>query len=129
MSGRVGKCLGRAMGIRVCMVLAGLGLATLGAAGQTAITTYHYDNHRTGWNQSETVLTPANVNSTSFGLLRTVALDDQVDAQPLVVPGVTITAGNEQGTHDVVYVATENDSVYAIDVDRRIACTRLIWGV
>lgn len=97
------------------MVLAGLGLATLGAAGQTAITTYHYDNHRTGWNQSETVLTPANVNSTSFGLLRTVALDDQVDAQPLVVPGVNITAGAFKGIHTVVYVATENNTVYAID--------------
>jgi hypothetical protein len=45
-----------------------------------------------------------------------VKLDDQVDAQPLVVPGVQITAGNYQGTHDVVYVATENNTVYAIDV-------------
>jgi hypothetical protein len=76
------------------------------AAGQIAIATYHYDNNRTGWNQRETVLTPANVGSTSFGLLKTVALDDQVDAQPLVVPGVQITAGEYQGTHDVVYVAT-----------------------
>jgi len=86
------------------------------AAGQTSITTYHYDNNRTGWNQNETVLTPATVNSKSFGLLETVKLDDQVDAQPLVVPGVQITAGNYQGTHDVVYVATEGNTVYAIDV-------------
>jgi hypothetical protein len=61
------------------------------------------------------VLTPANVNSASFGLLTEVKLDDQVDAQPLVVPGVIITAGNNQGTHDVVYVVTGNDTVYAID--------------
>jgi hypothetical protein len=67
------------------------------AAGQTAVTTYHYDNYRTGWNQNEPVLTPANVGKTTFGLLQTVALDDQVDAQPLVVPGVQITAGNYQG--------------------------------
>ena len=86
------------------------------ALAQTAITTYHYDNNRTGWNQSETVLTPANVGTATFGLLQKVTLDDQVDAQPLVVPGMLITAGNYQGTHDVAYVATENNSVYAIDV-------------
>jgi hypothetical protein len=86
------------------------------AAGQTSVTTYHYDNYRTGWNQNESVLTPANVARKSFGRLLTVKLDDQVDAQPLVVPGVQITAGNYQGTHDVVYVATENNTVYAIDV-------------
>ena len=86
------------------------------SAGQTAVTTYHYDNNRTGWNKNETVLTPANVNQASFGLLQTVILDDQVDAQPLVMPSVQITAGNHQGTHDVVYVATENNTVYAIDV-------------
>ncbi len=86
------------------------------ATAQTAVTTYHYDNNRTGWNKSETVLTPANVGKTTFGLLQNVTLDDQVDAQPLVVPGVMITAGNSQGLHDVVYVATENNTVYAIDV-------------
>ncbi len=87
------------------------------AAGQTAVTTYHYDNYRTGWNQNESVLTPANVKSKVFGRLQKVKLDDQVDAQPLVVPGVIITAGQYQGTtHDVVYVATEGNTVYAIDV-------------
>jgi hypothetical protein len=91
-------------------------VSALLAAGQTAVTTYHYDNNRTGWNQNESVLTPANVGSPSFGLLQTVALDDQVDAQPLVVPGVLITAGTYQGTHNVVYVATEGNTVYAIDV-------------
>jgi len=55
------------------------------------------------------------VNSSSFGLLRTVLLDDQVDAQPLVVPGVLITQGKDQGPHDVVYVATEGNTVYAVD--------------
>jgi hypothetical protein len=52
---------------RVVLVAA---LSTVGAvlaSGQTAITTHHYDNHRTGWNQNETTLTPANVGSTSFG--------------------------------------------------------------
>jgi len=90
--------------------------SALPAVGQTSVTTYHNDNYRTGWNQTESVLTPANVSAATFGRLQTVPLDDQVDAQPLVVPGVQITAGNYQGTHDVVYVATENNSVYAIDV-------------
>jgi len=82
---------------------------------QMAVTTYHNDNRRTGLNSHETILTPANVGSSSFGVLGTVTLDDQVDAQPLMVPGVNITAGSSQGIHDVVYVVTENNTVYAID--------------
>lgn len=92
-------------------------LTVTAATTKASITTYHYDNYRTGWNQNETALTPANVASSSFGLLQTVTLDNQVDAQPLVVPAVNITAGNYQGTHDVVYVVTENDTVYAIDAE------------
>jgi|HubBroStandDraft_1064217.scaffolds.fasta_scaffold60545_2 hypothetical protein len=87
------------------------------ASAQTAITTYHVDNNRTGWNSHETVLTPANVGSSAFGLLQTVALNGQIDAQPLFVPGVTITAGHYQGVHDVVYVATEDNAIYAIDAE------------
>ena len=99
----------------ILIAFGGLMLSAILCAGQTAITTYHYDTNRTGWNQHETVLTPANVGSTSFGFLHHVALDDQVDGQPLVVPGVTITAGNHKGTHDVVYVATEGNTIYAVD--------------
>ena len=68
-------------------------------AAAQSITTYHYDNYRTGWNSNETILIPANVNTSTFGLLLTVALDDQVDNQPLYVPAVNITAGLYQGTH------------------------------
>lgn len=75
------------------------------------ITTYHNDNLRTGWNQAESVLTAATVASPSFGLLTQVAVDEQVDAQPLFVAGQAIAGG----THDVVYVATENNTIYAID--------------
>src|ERR1700683_3312367 len=72
----------------------GLALASsLVATAQVSVTTYHYDNHRTGWNQSETTLTVTAVQSSSFGVLGKVALDDEVDTQPLIVPGVTITAG------------------------------------
>jgi hypothetical protein len=98
------------------------------SAAQTAVTTYHNDNYRTGWNNTETTLTPANVNSTSFGLLYNVTLDDQVDAQPLIVPGVNITAGSFQGTHDVVYVATGNDSVYAIDANSGTVLLKVSLG-
>jgi hypothetical protein len=86
-------------------------------SAQTAVTTYHNDNYRTGWNSTETTLTPSNVNSKQFGLLATVAVDDQVDAEPLLVPNVNITAGGNQGTHDVIYVVTGNDTVYAIDAN------------
>jgi hypothetical protein len=84
------------------------------ASAQVAVTTYHNDNARSGTNFNETILTPSNVNSTSFGKLFTYAVDGQIYAQPLYVPGVAIAG---QGTHNVVFVATENDSVYAFDAD------------
>ena len=68
-----------------------------------------------GHNANETVLTPANVNANDFGLLNSTPLDGQVYAQPLYVAQVNITTGSQQGLHDVVYVATEHDSLYAID--------------
>jgi outer membrane protein assembly factor BamB len=99
-------------------VLASGWLATQSAAGAAApraVTTYHYDNLRTGWNHSETVLSAASFPAT-FGILQTVTLDDQVDAQPLLVPGLQIAGG----VHDVVYVVTQNNSVYAIDASSGI---------
>lgn len=77
-----------------------------------SVTTYHNDNYRTGWNNQETVLTPTQVSGSKFNLLASTALDDQVDAQPLVMPNQTISG---QGLHDVVYVATESNTIYAID--------------
>ena len=79
---------------------------------KTAVTTYHYDSLRTGWNSEETLLTATNFPS-NFGPLQVVALDALVDAQPLLVPSLTIA----DGTHDVVYVATQNNTVYAIDAE------------
>jgi hypothetical protein len=75
------------------------------------VTTHHYDNLRTGWDPNETVLTPSAVAGGSFQLQQQVALDEQVDAQPLLVTNQTIAGGH----HDVVYVATENNTVYAVD--------------
>jgi outer membrane protein assembly factor BamB len=100
---------------RVAAVLVSLLAMTPGRPcnAATAVTTYHYDNGRTGWNPAETALTPATVASAGFGLLAQVKLDEQVDAQPLYMPGETIAGG----VHNVVYVATENNTVYAIDAD------------
>jgi chitodextrinase len=76
--------------------------------------TFHNDNMRTGQNISETVLTPANVNPIQFGKLVSYSLDGIAFASPLYVAGVSIPSN---GVHNVVYVATENDSVYAFDAD------------
>ena len=80
-----------------------------------AVTTYHYDNLRTGWNHAEKELTFKKVQSAHFGLIQNVTLDDQVDTQPLVVPRVDIPTGPSPGVHDVVYVATEGNTIYAIN--------------
>ncbi len=78
---------------------------------------YHNDQDSTGDNLAETVLTPANVNSADFGLVARTTLDGQVYAQPLVVPNVNVTRGSSLGIHNVVYAATQNDSLYAIDAN------------
>ncbi|MEQ1354622.1 MAG: hypothetical protein ABLT11_11425, partial [Candidatus Acidiferrum sp.] len=90
-----------------------------GVQAQTSVVTQHNDIGRTGQNRNETILTPANVNSTGFGKLFSYAIDGRAYAQPLYVPGVTMGAGTVQaGTkHNVVFIATEHDSVYAFDAD------------
>jgi hydrogenase/urease accessory protein HupE len=84
-----------------------------------AVITHHNDTWRTGSNSGEYQLTPATVGNIAgakvFGRLGTIALDEQVDAQPLVVPNVSVKGDPHAGTHDVVYLATENNTVYAID--------------
>jgi hypothetical protein len=84
-----------------------------GGSASADVLTYHNDAMRTGQNLVETVLTPGNVTSSTFGLLRQLAADSRVDAAPLVASNVTINAAS----HTVVYVASENDSVYAYDAN------------
>src|ERR1700728_524638 len=86
----------------------------------SGIVTQHNDNGRTGQNLEETVLSPANVNKNQFGKLGSFPVDGFVYAQPLYVEGLNTPS---QGIHNTVYVATENDSVYAIDADTEA----LLW--
>ena len=92
-----------------CLLL--LSSSLLGA--QVSVVTYHNDNYRSGANTQEIVLTPSNVNSSRFGRKMVFPVQGQVYAQPLYVPNVNINGTN----HNVLYVATEHDQVYAFDVD------------
>jgi len=97
------------------------------AAGGTDVLTYHNDTSRTGANLNETTLTPQNVNASSFGKLFSYKVDGVVYAQPLEVSQVTMGDGT---VHNVLIVATENDSVYALDANDPTAGPRhngVLW--
>jgi Abnormal spindle-like microcephaly-assoc'd, ASPM-SPD-2-Hydin len=102
----------------ICAVL----LSTASAQTITPVLTQHNDNARTGQYLTETTLTPQNVKSSSFGKVFSFAVDGQIYAQPLYVPNVKIPS---KGNHNVVYVVTENDSVYAFDAD--LKSTTPLW--
>src|SRR5579862_1822202 len=85
------------------------------SSAQTNVLSYHNDNFHTGQNLTETILMPANVNPTGFGNLFVLPADGKVEAQPLYVAGLNIP---DQGVHNVVYLATQHDTVYAYDADQ-----------
>lgn len=92
----------------LCLMLRGPALAQT-----AAVLTQHNDAGRTGANLSETILNTSNVSTATFGKLFSINVDGQLYAQPLYMPQVSIAGGN----HNVVFLATENDSVYACDAD------------
>ncbi len=90
-----------------------LSVSATPVASNTDVVTFHNDVARTGLNSTETMLTPDNVNVHTFGLLRNLTVDAKVDAEPLFLSALTINGA----AHDVLFVATENISVYAFDAN------------
>jgi hypothetical protein len=101
------------LGVILCATLCCAATVTAPPAG-AQVTTSQYDNARTGANTQETALTPSNVNAKQFGKIRTFVVDGDIYAQPLFLPGIEVPG---KGKHNVVFVATEHDSVYAFDAD------------
>ena len=114
---------------RVAAVIAMAALPLSGSAeAQVNVVTYHNDNARTGVNANETVLTPSNVNKNNFGKLFTQGVDGIVVGQPLYLSNISIPGSSE--THNVVYVATQHDSVYAFDADNNVGINaQPLWHV
>ncbi len=96
------------------------------SAGTVNVVTRQNDNQHTGQNLQETILTPSNVNSGAFGKVFSYPVDGQIYAQPLYVQGLTMAQG---GVHNVVFVATEYDSVYAFDADSAALNPNPLWHV
>jgi len=94
------------------------------AWGSIGVYTWHYDNARTGQNSHETALTPSRMNPERFGKLFSYPVDGALYAQPLYVPDVALPG---LGRRNVIYVATEHDSVYAFDADREASVP--LWHV
>jgi hypothetical protein len=91
----------------------------------SAVLTYHNDDARDGADLEEVNLTPTNVNSTQFGKLLAYPVDGQIYAQPLYMSGLSIAGG----THDVVFVETQSNSVYAFDADATASSPTTFWHV
>ncbi len=110
-----------AFSLTLCALLALIACTALTAQTKD-VATYHNNIARTGLNFGETILTPANVKSATFGKLFAFPVDGKIDAQPLYLSSISIPGS---GTHNVAYAVTEDDSVYAFDADTGT----LLWQV
>src|SRR4026208_1111384 len=113
---------------KILSALAFVGIQAAAAPGsaQTDVWTHHNDNARTGANLQETQLNVTNVNVSQFGRLFSYDVDGDIYSQPLVIRNVAVPG---QGTHNVVYVATMNNSVYDFDADSNRSNTQPLWRV
>ncbi len=91
---------------------------------QAAVLTYHNNDARTGAYTEELVLTPSNVNSNQFGKILSYPVDAEIYAQPLYVPQLNLPG---RGKRDVVFVATQSNTVYAFDADATAATATTFW--
>jgi hypothetical protein len=88
-----------------------------------SVLSYHNDSISSGVNSLETGLTPANLTVSTFSKRYATGVDGQIYAQPLYVPSVVVTSGPQAGTHNLAFVATQHDSVYAVDADSGV----VVW--
>ncbi|HEX3134229.1 MAG TPA: PQQ-binding-like beta-propeller repeat protein, partial [Planctomycetota bacterium] len=107
--------------LRCLGTLAWLAAAFLQSAWALDVTTFHYDNQRTGANTAETILNQSNVSALTFGKLYERTVSGDIFAQPLYLANVNIGGGS----HNVIYVATENNYVYCFDADN--SATPAYW--
>ncbi len=102
--------------------------ASIPCRSQVSVTTYKYDSARIGENTQEMTLAPANVNVRTFHKIFTAPLDGYVYAQPLYVSGLKGIAGGIPGrAYNIVFAATEHDSVYAIDAESLNPTGTILW--
>lgn len=118
---RIAILLGSVVGLLALTAETGISSATSPATSSVSVLTYKYNNLRSGDNPNETILTTSNVNSTTFGKRVSYKVDSAVYAEPLFVPNLKI----KNRVHNVVFVATENDSVYAFNADATKAVSPL----
>ena len=113
--------------VLVCLSFCFIVCATLFSAAQVSVTTQRYDNARTGQNLSESILTPAKVDVSTFGKLFTHDVDGYIVGHPLYLPNISIPG---LGTHNVIYAGTMHDSVYAFDAGNNTgANAQPLWHV